>query len=104
MPPEKSPQSGKREELCEIAQIEIGKTVSLTRKRQHGIRPGFDSAAHQSGEMDAEKREQRIGRGIYEMANEALAVGLEPVIFAAKCDGQEVSFFAGAATNPIAVE
>ena len=85
-------------------QIDVELCVSLASERQHGIRSAFDAAVNQSREVNAEKRELRIGNGVNQIATQVPGIRLEFVVLAAKGDDLGVRLRAAELGDAVAVQ
>ena len=69
---QEAPEANICERVGEVARAEIGFAVTFARKRQHGVRPGFDAAVNEPREMHAEEGKLRIGHGVDQMPDQML--------------------------------
>src|SRR3982074_1313961 len=69
----KLPKTAKGEDLGKIEKVEICFAISFPLEAENGVRSGMNGAVHHAREMNAEKREGRVGHRINEMIHQRTA-------------------------------
>jgi hypothetical protein len=89
---EEIPEAGEAEDFGGLERMDVGFAITFTGEREDCVRPGFDAAVDEAGEVDAKEGECRVGHGVDEVADEAARFGGEFKILASERDDADVVF------------
>ena len=101
MPGKETPEARIAEGIGEVAEIDVLFAVPFPRTCKHCVRSGLHAAVDEAGEVNAEEGKVEVGDGVDEMANEALALRTELIIFAPEGNDLCLWSFAGKLGHPV---
>lgn len=101
---EKAPETRKGEGVPKVRDGDVVPTIAFAGEGQNGVGARLDAPMNETGEMDAEEGERRVGDGVDEMADKVLAAWLDHVIFAAEGDDPGFTAFAGKGGDAVTMQ
>jgi histidinol-phosphate aminotransferase len=101
---QETPEAGEGERVPQVGQRDLIPPVALAGEGQHGVRAGFDAPVDETGEVDAQEGEGRVGDGVDEVAHQMLAGRFEHVVLAAEGDDARAAPLASEGGDAVALE